>query len=173
MNEPVETLTHDGYVISIYRDEDARNPREEFDHLGTLHVRGPRCVAIDNNSSPWCTDTDDGIAIPLSINYHDGTLGECSDDMADGYIYVTRDKILSEYGAKRISAKTRAHVIKVLEAELKEYNAYVTGDVFGYVIYDDAGNELDSCWGFYGIDYCIESAKQSVPDDSRIGTYVI
>jgi hypothetical protein len=35
------------------------------------------------------------------------------------------------------------------------------GDVYGYVIENANDDDLDSCWGFYGIDYCIQEAKDA------------
>lgn len=36
------------------------------------------------------------------------------------------------------------------EAELKTYTAWCNGEVYGYKIEDDNGEEIDSCWGFIG-----------------------
>jgi hypothetical protein len=44
-------------------------------------------------------------------------------------------------------------------ATIEEWNMYLSGDVWGYVIEDDEGNELESCWGFYGREYCENEAK--------------
>ena len=46
-----------------------------------------------------------------------------------------------------------------MEQEVKTYDQYLTGDVWGYIIEDDSGEVLDSCWGFFGHDYCEEEAK--------------
>ena len=55
----------------------------------------------------------------------------------------------------------REQAVKNLEWEIEQYSCFCTNDVHGYVIEDENGNELDSCWGFYGQDYAIESAKES------------
>ena len=55
----------------------------------------------------------------------------------------------------------REQATKNLEGEIEEYAAWATGDCYGYVIEDENGDELDSCWGFYGMEYAIESAKES------------
>lgn len=39
---------------------------------------------------------------------------------------------------------------KIAESELKTWNEYLSGDVYGFVVEDGEGNETDSCWGFYG-----------------------
>lgn len=54
-------------------------------------------------------------------------------------------------------AKARGHTTRgggkshaQLESEFKLYEAWAVGDVYGYVIEDSDGDELGSCWGFYG-----------------------
>lgn len=46
----------------------------------------------------------------------------------------------------------RAKLAKVahLESNFRLYQAWAFGDVYGYVIEDSNGDELESCWGFYG-----------------------
>ena len=43
-------------------------------------------------------------------------------------------------------------VEKVLRGEVKVYDQYLQGDVYGYVIEDADGEEIDSSWGYYGDD---------------------
>jgi hypothetical protein len=69
-----------------------------------------------------------------------------------GWTYVTDDEIRKEYGVKRISKKTRAKATALLEIEVKTYDQYLTGDVYGYVVKDPDGNCVESCWGFFGGD---------------------
>lgn len=37
----------------------------------------------------------------------------------------------------------------------------MNGDVWGYIIEDKDGEQVESCWGFYGYDYC-ETEGQEV-----------
>ena len=54
---------------------------------------------------------------------------------------------------------------------------YHDGDVWGYVIEDSNGNRLDSLWGMYGYEYCLEdgrAATLAILDQQRAGgTYAI
>ena len=64
------------------------------------------------------------------------------------------------------SAKTlRERSLDLMRGEVETYDQYLTGDVWGYVVtyLDDDGEELgeDSCWGFYGQEYCQEEAEQA------------
>ncbi|MFR9543614.1 MAG: hypothetical protein SNH27_16395, partial [Rikenellaceae bacterium] len=70
-----------------------------------------------------------------------------------GIIAVDIDRIRKEQGWKNITKERREKVESWLEAEVKLYDQYLTGDVYGYTISecDNEDNELDdSCWGFYG-----------------------
>jgi hypothetical protein len=70
-----------------------------------------------------------------------------------GIIYVTLAEIRREYSLTRVSQKRRAQVVRLLESEVGEYSSYLSGDVYGYVIEDEGGNHLESCWGFIGREY--------------------
>ncbi len=68
-----------------------------------------------------------------------------------GYVFVSkRDWRLSK------SAKLRA------KGCIETWNQYLGGDVWGYVIEDDDGKRLASCWGFYGKAYAEEQAKEAM-----------
>jgi len=79
-----------------------------------------------------------------------------------GYIMVSREKVRDEYGWKAISQRRAAKIRRHLKAEVKTYSQYLQGDIYGYQIEDQEGNEIDSCWGFYGIDAAIEAAKENI-----------
>jgi len=86
-----------------------------------------------------------------------------------GFIYATRAAILKEYSVTRITAGTKAKVIKVLEGEIETFNQYISGDVFGYQIVkpcptcgQENSDVLDSCWGFYGLDYARKEATSAL-----------
>lgn len=80
----------------------------------------------------------------------------CSWDSGQvGFIFLTESQ-QKEYGVET------AHVIDALEACVKEYDQYLTGDMYGYVVSevkhcDSCGHdeevETDSCWGFFGSDW--------------------
>lgn len=79
-----------------------------------------------------------------------------------GFIYVSKKKALDEWKKKKWTQKFEEKIVKILEEEIETYDQYLRGEVFGYKIFDADGEELDSCWGCYGEDYCIEEAKSVV-----------
>ena len=95
------------------------------------------------------------LVLPLYLYDHSGitmnTTGfSCRWDSGKvGYIYAAKDSL----------EDPSVELEKVLISEVEVYDQYLTGDVWGYVIEDESGCELDSCWGHYGYDYCTEEAK--------------
>ena len=79
-----------------------------------------------------------------------------------GFIYATRDAVLKGYSVSRITKKTRAKVEAVLQLEVKTYDQFLQGDVWGYVIEDAAGKHVDSCWGYYGRDEARKAGEEEL-----------
>lgn len=173
MSEPLSTFTHNGMTIEIWQDEHASDPRKEFDQLGTLYCEDRRHKVKDKgyDESELEQAKVNGIAIPVCYG-HD-SIDECDEENAEGYIYATREKLVASYLTKRLTSKVLTLARECMIAELDEYSAWRNGEVYGYVIKDDEGNELDSCWGFYGWEYCEEAAKEACPQMELAGTYAI
>jgi hypothetical protein len=181
----IETLNFEnGYKIEIHQDEDPESPRE-WDNLGTMVCFHRRYNLGDKNHGYKSTDYNSlneleadiyknekpVVCLPLSLFDHSGisiSVGAPTCQWDSGYvgfIFISREKALKEYGVKRITKKLRDKIKSYLINEVKNYDSYLTGEVYGYIVYDENGEEKDSCWGFVGdIKYCIEEAKHSVPD---------
>ena len=75
-----------------------------------------------------------------------------------GWIYITKDKIEKE-------GWTPEQADKYLEGEVEVYDNYLTGEVYGFRIEDADGEEIESCWGYYGNDGkedMIQECKQTI-----------
>lgn len=71
-----------------------------------------------------------------------------------GFIYVCKDKVRSEYNWRILTAKRNGKIEQYLRNEVKLYDDYLTGNVYGYTIDDPhTGEQFDSCWGFYGSEW--------------------
>lgn len=177
MDTLVRTEGYRGYTIEIHQDFDPINPRE-WDTLGTIvhwHRRydlgeeklsHEQARQIDRNGGfyKWLRrERDAEVILPLtfldhsvqSIRVGSGAWG-CDpggwDSGTVGFVYASRNKIMENFNRERMSKKLREQVEEYLRAEIETYDAYMTGDVYGYVILDPYGNNIDSCWGFYGWD---------------------
>jgi hypothetical protein len=171
------------YKIEIFPDEDPLNPRTDYDPLGTMVCFHRRYSLGDKHNFD---DHDDArkflknkrriaIVLPLYLYDHSGITMSTSpfscpwDSGQVGWIYITREKIREEYGCKRISKKMIERVTGYLINEVKEYDQYLMGDVYGYRITeinpddpDEEGEEVDSSWGYYGDEYCMSEAESVV-----------
>jgi len=108
---------------------------------------------------------DKGVILPLYLYDHSGISMNTSgfacpwDSGQVGYIYATPEMIRKEYGGKITTKAIREKATKLLRDEVETYDQYLTEDVWGAVVEDIYGEEVDSLWGFYGSDYAKEEAK--------------
>lgn len=91
-----------------------------------------------------------------------------------GWIYLTKDKFLSETGYGESGWPKKA--CEILKAEVETYDQYLRGEVFGYQLFEFNRNDTDEwdeteedCWGFYGDDLmengildCIDGLREAV-----------
>lgn len=91
-----------------------------------------------------------------------------------GYIYVSKERIIEEYGDASPESVEKAKA--VLEAEVETYNKYLAGEVYGFrVIKRQECNLghiheeiLDSCWGFYEFDPKVNGMLDYIDDELLI-----
>jgi len=176
----------DGRKLEIHSDDDPMNPRTEFDNLSTMaffHKRynlGDQDHGIDhtefggwNEMGEYIVRKLNGVlCYPVRMYDHSG-IGFSADfdgrgfgypyncpwdSGLVGFMFVTKAKLIKEYGDD--SDESKAKAIKVMASELETYNQYHAGDVCGFILRDkpcehcdvEAGDEIDSCWGFWGSD---------------------
>jgi len=98
------------------------------------------------------------IVLPLYLYDHSGitmrtTPFSCPWDSGQvGVIFVEKNKVREEYGWKVITAKRKEKILERLKGEVETYDQYLRGEVYGFRKLVD-GEEVDSCWGFYGSDH--------------------
>lgn len=163
------TATINGYEVRIHHDPHTMNPRRDCDHDSTLILFSSNA----RSNGYWLSDEKaahearkwslvdyieslsrlhanhaviglkyydhgcNGVAIH-SDGVYDVKFAPHHRDAVDGLMHIP---IANE---DELEAK-----IKRMEAELMVYNAYLSGDVWGYEVLRD-GEHVDSCWGFYG-----------------------
>lgn len=108
------------------------------------------------------------IAVPIYVYEHSGVALSTKpftcywDSGQVGLNYVSRAKAEEELGSiryplsypKGIHIKdVEEHALFILEAEVKLVHQYINGEVYGYTVYDDNDQYVDSCWGFYSDDW--------------------
>lgn len=107
------------------------------------------------------------IMLPLYLYDHSGitiSTGPFScpwDSGQVGFIYISKERAIKEWGKKVCSQAVRRKAIKCLQQEVETYDQYLRGDIYGFSIERkevcDKGHEHwvdeNSCWGFYGSEF--------------------
>ena len=164
-----KTISYKDYVIELVYDTEPDNPRE-WDNLGRMAFYHRRYNLGDRKQVDDAfalreyleTNADTILYLPVYMYEHGGITIKTSpfscqwDSGLLGYIYVSREK------AHEDGFTDDSMIYDCLEGEVAIYDQYLRGDVYGYKILDKEGNELDSCYGFYGDQTCEDAGKEMV-----------
>ena len=78
-----------------------------------------------------------------------------------GYIHISLEKVREEYSVRAVTKKVREKATEALRQEVKVYSNWLGGGFTGYVVEDEDGETVDSCWGFDDQDYCLSQARDA------------
>ena len=150
----MQTIEHKGFEIKLMVDEFAESP-------------------LKNQTLPIGFLTEYVQRVESGINDTDSILfGKIDTDSKNGVTYF---EIGEEYEVERGEYLFELTTLKewescenpeqaakdCIEALAEELHYYHNGECYGYGI-DYKGEQVDSCWGFYGIDWCVQSAKDAI-----------
>lgn len=162
-------------IVKVMHDDSAESPRT-FDNLGVMACwhRRYNLGDVQPKESPeeWlkANAPKGSIVLPLYLYDHSGITMSTSgfscpwDSGQVGVIVATPEAIRKNFMVKRITKKIRERATEVLKSEVKVYDDFITGNVWGYTIEsvkdcESCGQKTcgdedvdDSCWGFYGDD---------------------
>ena len=146
----------DGIAILRSAIQDSKSYKKEWDEedlddLPTLDRLAQEC--------------EDIISLPLYLLDHSGitmstgSFNDTWDSGKVGIIFISRENVLKAFHAKRLTKQLRKRAVEMLESEVKTYDLYLRGDVYGYTIEEANGETIDSCWGFFDFDFVKEEAN--------------
>lgn len=157
-----------GYRVEVVYDEDPFNPRKDFCNFGTI-VLADDCrydfgdAKLSSEYLEEIASNPDLIVLPVYVYDHGGITSSTSqfsckwDSCQVGVIYASKSDALFEFSAKEFTDEVRRKVVDLLVNEIKILDSYLTGDVYGYKVYDPEGEEVDTCYGYIGdLDYCLQ-----------------
>ncbi len=169
-------------TLRIEYDECPVNPRKEWDNAGTIWAWHRRYDLADEYcpDNPWNDEEmrehvgPGGVFLPVYMLDHSGitvSTGRFScpwDSGQVGWVFMTEAKVKEE-------GLTKEQAIHLLECEVKTFAQYLEGDVYGYIVEVD-GEEVESCWGFYGREYAIQDGMSAfnwfLAEHSRQGVLI-
>lgn len=156
-------------TLIIERDDDPVNPRIDCDPFGHMVCWHRRYSLGDTHSyktpqdflhgmQTLLAEQKDIVILPIYLYDHSGLsmstvpfAGRAPHAAWDsgqvGYIYADRDDIRRDFG--EVTPETVKRAGEALESEVRQYDAYLRGDCWGYRTYMH-GRETDACWGFLG-----------------------
>lgn len=172
-----------GNTLQIIQDDSDQSPRE-WDNLGTMVCFHRNYNLSDKHNyrhgdyTGWkdlfnaINKKEKAIVIlPVYLYDHSGITISTSpfscpwDSGQVGFIFVGRDKLLKEHNVKRLTPKIKESAVKALEGEIETFDQFLRGDVYGFKVIDPDGEDVDSCWGFYGSDPKINGMLEHVGKD--------
>ena len=189
---------NDHYRLTIDTDNDPQNPREWDD--STTMVCAHNRYSLGDKTAPdiaqygnWDeylkrvildgVEEDDVIWLPLYLYDHSGITMSTTpfssqwDSGQVGWIYAYKTALKDFQGVYEDNHFNADKAYEVLKNEVKTYDQYLTGQVYGYVLekrescpccnhvaYDD----VDSCWGIYDDleDDATNVIKDMLPEDA-------
>lgn len=188
----IEKEEYKGMTIKIFSDNDPESPRvwDNFGKMACVHSRynlgdedpSDELKSITNEFGNWdecekelkkrAIENGDPIAVilPLSLYDHSGitmSVGKSHgwDSGVVGFVYCTKKDILKEWGGKYVTKKMLKKAEDLLNGEVETYDVYIRGDVVGYVVEDENGDDIyggGSCWGYYSTEDAIADAKSDI-----------
>lgn len=180
MNTSYKEYTHAGLTVKIYPDEDTQSPdywkdenlflvadHNEF-YIPSAEISRGVIEEIftpdedkDNQYAEQARELKKEYHIFLLDAYihsgvalHLGNGGKFPDKNFDS-------SILGAIFASKKEFKTRAQAKSAVKGLIESWNTYLIGDVYGFIIEDSAGNELDALWGNYELENAIAEANLS------------
>jgi hypothetical protein len=159
--DKIETKEYKGYTIEIYQDEAHVNPLEEWDweaKLACFHKR----YDLVNHENLDHNDYDSWEAMEKYIKKEYNPK-----HIQTVYMYEHGcSPVVFSFGKTCDWDSGQVGFIwgdcmKEIEDMIKMYNQYENSEVYGFIIKDNEGKEIESCWGFWGDydDYLLTETK--------------
>jgi len=181
-----QELEYKGYTIKIELDEIPSNPIEEWDGNAKYCLFHSR-YSLQNDTDLKSADYSGWQSLkkalirkyrplailPVYMYDHSGqtiatTPFSCRWDSGQiGFVFVNKETLKSwGYKSRRGYEKACGRTLEDdLVSNVKLYDNYISGEVYGFIVEEAEGEQIDSCWGFYGdegVKDAIEDAKATI-----------
>jgi len=128
----------DAFMLKIYNDNDFDSAEE---HIAEAEKQKPNYWIFPINKYEHGS-------ISLAVGVSDGW-----DNTTTGFYFVEKNGEAKDYGREKI--------VDIIAGEMEAMTDWLNGEVVSYTLFDDKGEVVDSCGGFYGID----DIKEHLPEE--------
>jgi len=174
--QPIKSATHDNLQAEIHYDTDPSKP----DTACTITYNSRSRYVLGNTMADDDKDSDiarkvrdnEYIGMPVFAYVHSGVALQAAytnpfhcqwDSGRSGWAYITKAGARSHFGVRRITKGVKEQALSLLRSCVEEYSAYLNGEVYGFIIRDTStGEAVDSCWGYYGMDFVEQEALSAL-----------
>ena len=174
--QPIKSATHDNLQAEIHYDTDPCKP----DTACTITYNSRSRYTLGNTMADADRDEEiarkvrdgDYIGMPVFAYVHGSVAIQAAhsnpfhcqwDSGRSGWAYMTKAEVRSFFGARRINKALKELALARIRSCVEEYSAYLNGEVYGFIIRDTStGEAVDSCWGYYGMDYVKQEALSAL-----------
>jgi len=183
-------------VVTIKHDQDPESPRE-WDNIGRMVCWHRRYNLGDlqpkERPPEWRKENvpEGSVELPLFLFDHSGITmrtNKAAFQAQDsqgwdwgqvGFIFCPPEKIKSEYSVTEVTPEIKKKVLEVLECEVKTYDQFLRGEVWGYIFKKvkpackECGHtecdedNVDSCWGFFGETLEETGLSNEIPEEAK------
>lgn len=162
--ESPRTWSNLGYFIT--QDRRYTSPDDHPDFMEVIKETGEYATSTENHMTlikkeiesrftgekvlaiyPVCKYEHSGVVYSLGTKH--------GFDYSNNGFYIVTAKTAKELGTPKKSFE------KVIADELNTYTQWANGEVYGFALYDEKGELVNSCWGFYDI----EDIKNALPTE--------
>lgn len=148
-----------GYFITC--DSRHSSPDRHEDYEGIIRATGDIANSVESHMA-WIKKEikancgDKVLAIyPVTKYEHGGIVYRLGTmhgfDCSNNGFYIVTDKSLKASGYTTKNIKERGYEA-IIKAEIDVYNKWVNGNVYWFELFDENGDSLDSCGGYYSLE---------------------
>ena len=170
--EAIETIERDGLTVKLFFDPEPTSP-DDWDQLATFQHSASFTFGepIGEPERGWDVHIraltlmgEAAATVPVRVDDY-GSRGlmiyESDAENANGVLFTTHERV-TELCTDKPEYHERTWIEQALRGELEQWKQYAENDVYGYVIENESGEHVDSCWGFYGFEYAKEQAAEAL-----------
>lgn len=147
-----------GYTIKIYPNLDPMNPRED-DNATIMVFNNPNYNLGDKHNYGY-TESIGDLIDAIKMDHDVLALKAVCICGHVGVAFISKESVAVTHGEGYEFAGQE--LFNIIDGEVAEYNAYISGDMCGYVVEDKFGEEVDSCWGYYSAEEAAEDGRDIV-----------